>query len=67
MTLWLNGAPKSCLTTGFVNDKDVTHRPNNNTNRTWAIFGFKIKSYKFLSQHFKKSHQTEATKWRPQL
>src|SRR6218665_3006297 len=46
-----NGAPKSCLTTGFAN---TCNRDRPITITTGLRFGFKIKSHKFLWEHFKK-------------
>src|SRR6218665_3783885 len=56
--LCFNGAPKSCLTTGFVNTcKCNTDRPITIT--TGLTFFFKIKSLKSIWEHFKKLLQNK--------
>src|SRR6218665_2580887 len=60
-TYWtpLNGAPKSCLTTGFVN---TCNRNRPITITTGLRFGFKISSHKFLWEHFLKILQNKDQK-----
>src|SRR6218665_4127283 len=50
------GAPKSCLTTGFVN---TCNRDRSIIIATGLRFGFKIKSHKFLWEHLKKLLQNK--------
>src|SRR6218665_1187260 len=57
--LCFNGAPKLCLTTGFVN---TCNRDRPITITTGLRYGFKIKSHKFLWEHLKKLLQNKGYK-----